>query len=191
MDERNSRPQAVAVKINCSDQLEGGFSEHEAETLLELLDDLPIDLIELSAGTYFPGAASLSNGKPGEPRFVDFALRARRRTCKPLMAAGGFKTRQQVVSARKDGALDVIGLGRALVIDPGLPRKWFAGGGDPLFPLFSPAPPPGSMTAWYTMRISALAHDREARFFMDPGKALELYNRRDARRGKLWAARFY
>jgi len=180
----------VALKLNASDLLEGGFTEAEAEAVVEMLDNTSLDLLEISAGTYFPGARSSAEAGSGGPAFLDFARRARRRTGKPLMAAGGFKTRAQAVAALHDGALDIVALARPLVLDPALPARWMsAAGGDPVFPRFPP-PPPGAVTAWYTMRIAALAEDREAVFAMDAETALRLYDERDAARCSVWAARF-
>jgi len=181
----------VAIKINASDLLEGGLDEEQAEAVLELLDATSLDLIEISAGTYFPGAKAVDDGPGGGPRFLGFAEKARRRTGKPLMAAGGFKTRRQAFDALGAGLLDVIALARPLVLDPELPRQWLsAEGGDPAFPRFDPRPPPGAITAWYTLRIAALAEGREGAFDLDPETALRLYDERDAARCKRWNARF-
>ena len=180
----------VAVKLNASDRLEGGFDETDAEAVIAMLDATSVDLIEISGGTYFPGAKSAADGRAGGPYFVDFARRARRRTAKPLASVGGFKTREQAAEALRDGTLDMVGLARALVLDPELPARWMeAGGGDPVFPRFA-STRPGGMTAWYTLRIGALAEGREADFDIDPDAALALYDRRDAERCPAWRARF-
>jgi hypothetical protein len=106
------------------------------------------------------------------------------------MAAGGFKQRTQALAALQDGALDMIGLARPMVLEPALPKKGMkAAGGDPAFPRF-PSPAPGAVTAWYTMRIDALAEDREAGFDMDADTALRVYDARDAARHPRWLARF-
>ena len=47
---------AIAVKINSSDQLEGGLDEDDALVAVSLLGDEGVDLIDVSGGTYFPGA---------------------------------------------------------------------------------------------------------------------------------------
>ena len=46
----------VAVKLNATDQLEGGLEEADALSLISALDKTSIDLIDISGGTYFPGA---------------------------------------------------------------------------------------------------------------------------------------
>ncbi|MGS0466274.1 oxidoreductase [Cobetia marina] len=57
----------VMVKLNSSDQLEGGFEEAEALQVIAALDELPIDLIDISGGTYFPGASSASDASASGP----------------------------------------------------------------------------------------------------------------------------
>lgn len=109
----------VAVNLNATDQLEGGFEQGDALKVISALDGTGIDLIDISVGTYFPGAKSASDGAGGGPYFTEFASSARQSTKKPLMVTGGFKTLQQAV-----GAVDVIGLARAVVLNPALPKEW-------------------------------------------------------------------
>ncbi|WP_336232932.1 oxidoreductase [Thalassospira sp. CH_XMU1458] len=85
----------VAVKLNATDQLEGGLSEDDALAVVATLDQTKIDLIDISGSTYFPGAKAASDGAGGGPYFMNFAKRARKVTTKPLMLTGGFKTRAQ------------------------------------------------------------------------------------------------
>lgn len=152
---------AIALKLNSSDQLEGGLTEEDSLAAIELLSHESIDLIDISGGTYFPGAPSSSDRHSAGPYFVDFARRARQVTQIPLMVTGGFKTRQQAADAVASGATDLVGLARSLVIDPELPSLWLATeGSDPTFPRFA-SNPPGGVTAWYTMRLTDVAHARE------------------------------
>ncbi len=143
----------VAVKINATDQLAGGIEEAEALDLVTMLDETSIDLIDISGGAYFPGAAAASDGTKAGPYFLDFARLARARTGKPLMTAGGFKKRADAEEALLSGAVDMVGLARALALDPGLPDKWMRKSGEEaVFPRFS-STPPGGVTAWYTERL--------------------------------------
>jgi tRNA-dihydrouridine synthase len=74
----------------------------------------------------------------------------------PLMATGGFKVRQDAEAAVATGAVDAVGLARALILNPSLPRDWEQGKSGPAFPTFQ-GPAPGGVTAWYTMAIRAIA----------------------------------
>ncbi|SDZ31293.1 2,4-dienoyl-CoA reductase [Jannaschia faecimaris] len=179
----------VAIKLNATDQLEGGFEQAEALEVISALDATTVDLIDISGGTYFPGAASASDRVSSGPYFLEFAAKARPRTAKPLMLNGGVKTRAQAVAALDSGAVDVIGLARALVLDPVLPRHWQDNGADPAFPRFT-SPPEGGVTAWYTMQMTALAEGTPGFDSDDLAAAIDAYDQRDAARTGLWREQF-
>ena len=68
----------IGIKINSTDKLEGGLTEDEALEVVRLVQQTSIDLIDISGGTYFPGAKASSDGvSGGEPYFLKFAQRAR------------------------------------------------------------------------------------------------------------------
>jgi len=174
----------VAVKLNATDQLEGGLDEQDALTVVAALDGTGVDLIDISGGTYFPGARSASDSAGSGPYFVDFAKRARTLTNKPLMVTGGFKTLQQAVDTVAGGDVDVVGLARAL--EPALPNGWqHSTMGDPVFPSFID-PPEGGITVWYTMRLTGLGEERELSDATRLEMAIAEYEDRIA----LWKARF-
>ena len=159
----------VGIRINSTDKLEGGLTNADALEVVRLLDETSIDLIDISGGTYFPGAKASSEGKSdGGPYFLEFARRAKEVTQVPLMLTGGFERREQAVDAVASGAVDMVGLGRAMVLNPRLANVWLTEeGGDPEFPIFE-SPPRGGVTAWYTMRITALGEDSEDKFHVGP-----------------------
>lgn len=180
----------VAVKLNATDQLEGGFEEDDALHVVAALEKTSVDLIDISGGTYFPGAKSASDSGGSGPYFLGFARRARALTRIPLMLTGGFKTLAQAEDAISNGAVDVIGLARALVIEPALPEKWRTGDMDaPVFPRFSETPE-GGVTAWYTMALTALGEDRPLPDATHIRDAMRDYDERDGMRTALWNDRF-
>lgn len=183
----------IGIKINSSDMLEGGLTQDDALEVISILDKTSVDLIDISGGTYFPGAKATSDSSGKGPYFLDFAKQARERTAKPLMLTGGFKTREQAVDAVESGIVDVVGLARALGLEPQLPNKWLDKlnntAYNPKFPKFS-SPPPGGITAWYTMRLTALAEDSEDSFDMDLESAITSYEDRSASRCELWKQKF-
>ncbi|MFT6915342.1 MAG: 2,4-dienoyl-CoA reductase-like NADH-dependent reductase (Old Yellow Enzyme family) [Motiliproteus sp.] len=180
----------VGIKINSSDQLEGGLTQDDALEAVGILDQTSIDLIELSGGTYFPGAKASSDHSGGGPYFIDFAERARQMTRVPLQVTGGFKTRKQALSALAGGAVDMVGLARAAVLNPEVANDWLTNNGaDPAFPRFDTSAP-GGITAWYSMRLTALGHDCESRFELDLGSAIARYEARDEMRCTTWRNRF-
>ncbi|MEM6465577.1 MAG: NADH:flavin oxidoreductase/NADH oxidase family protein [Pseudomonadota bacterium] len=179
----------IGIKLNATDQLHGGLTEEDALRVVQALEATSIDLIDISGGTYFPGAASASDATGSGPYFLNFARRARRLTSKPIMLTGGFKTHQQALDALSAG-IDVIGLARALVLDPRLPNGWLNGEKKaPAFPRFQD-PPEGGVTAWYTMRLTELAERRDLSGPECLTEAIQAYEKRDAARVALWNARF-
>ena len=180
----------IGIKINASDQLAGGLSQEEALDAVSLLDQSSVDLIDISGGTYFPGAKPASDSAGQGPYFFDFAKHARQRTGIPLMLTGGFKTKAQAIDSIACGTIDAVGLARALVLEPALAKAWLEDGDmDPTFPKFA-STIPGGVTAWYTMRLTALADDSEHDFDDDLHAAKRAYERRDDERNRLWRQAF-
>ena len=180
----------IAVKLNSSDQLEGGFEENDGLKVVAALDLSSVDLIDISGGTYFPGAKSASDGAGRGPYFLEFAKRAAAVTTKPLMLTGGFKTRAQAEEVVASGAVDIVGLARALVLEPSLPALWKTDQKpEPVFPRFSDAPE-GGITAWYTMRLTEIGDDKETPSFGDLGQAIRNYEARDKTRTGVWLRHF-
>ncbi|MDU8929295.1 oxidoreductase [Alisedimentitalea sp. MJ-SS2] len=180
----------IGIRINATDKLVGGLTEEDALEVVHLLNKTSVDLIDISGGTYFPGAASSSDGAASGPYFLDFAKRAKAITSIPIMLTGGFKTRDQAASAIRNGGADAIGLARPMVLNPSLAITWLGdSGGDPVFPRFSETPP-GGVTAWYSMRLTALGHDTEDTFDLSLADALAAYDSRDAERCIRWQKRF-
>jgi 2,4-dienoyl-CoA reductase-like NADH-dependent reductase (Old Yellow Enzyme family) len=181
---------AVGLRINSSDQLDGGLTEKDSLAAIELIGAEKVDLIDISGGTYFPGAPSSSDRRSSGPYFVEFAARAKEATNVPLMVTGGFKTRTEAEAALSSGACDMVGLARTMVLDPELPTTWLtADGGDPQFPSFD-SPPPGGITAWYTMRLTAIADHTDDDFGPSLNEAIATYDARDEERCALWNAHF-
>lgn len=180
---------AVGVKINATDELVGGFDESDSLAVIEMLGTHGVDLIDVSGGTYFPGATSSSDRPSSGPYYVEFARRARRVTDTTLMLTGGVKTQRDAEALISDGIVDMVGLARPMVLDPDLANHWTSGDGeDPVFPRFTSSPP-GGVTAWYTMRLTDLAHGRRTSDDSTPHSALAEYNERDSQRAATWRQR--
>lgn len=180
----------IALKLNSSDQLVGGFGAEDALEVVAALDRSSVDLIDIRGGTYFPGAKSASDGAGRGPYFIEFAKRARAVTTKPLMLTGGFKTRARAEDAVARGAVDVVGLARALVLEPSLPDLWKVNQEpEPVFPRF-PDAPEGGITTWYTMRLTEIGADMETAAIGDLGQAIRDYDLRDKSRTGIWLRHF-
>lgn len=170
--------------------LEGGLSKAEALEVVRLLDQTTIDLIDISGGTYFSGAKASFDSSSQAPYFVNFARQAKAATKVPVLVTGGFKTLDQAVDAVASGAADKVGLARAMVLNPNIANDWLSKkGGDPTFSKFD-SNLEGVITAWYTMRLTALADDGEHQFDLDLATAMRMYEERDAQRCLKWREKF-
>jgi tRNA-dihydrouridine synthase len=156
-----------------------------------MIGNTSIDLIDISGGTYFPGAPSSSESIAASgPYYIDFAKRAKQLTTIPIMLTGGIKTKEQASDVIKSGSADAVGLARAMVLDVNLPNHWRGDNSqNPKFPAFD-TPPPGGITAWYSMLLTALGDNKEGAFDMTPQDALEIYDERDDIRSAQWLKRF-
>ena len=77
-----------------------------------------------------------------------------------------------------------------MALNPQLANDWLSEeGGDPDFPKFD-AVIPGGITAWYTMRLTALGEDLENVFDLDLTSAIRKYEKRDAQRCIKWKKTF-
>jgi len=181
----------IGIKINSTDKLVGGLTEDDAFGVIRALDQTSVDLIDISGGTYFPGAASSSDGTSSSgPYFTDFSARVKDMTSIPVAATGGFETRAQAKDAIASARTDAVSIARAMVLNPSLANAWLnEDAKDPVFPVFD-APPRGGVTAWYSMRLTALGEDSESQFDMTPASAMEAYEVRDAQRCVKWRTRF-
>ncbi len=180
---------AVGVKINATDELEGGFTEADSLAVIGRLGAAGADLIDISGGTYFPGAASASDRVSSGAYYADVSRRARDVTDVPLMLTGGIKTRAEAERLVESGTADLVGLARTMVLDPWLPQSWTTGSGsDPTFPRFDD-PPPGGVTAWFTMQFDSIAAGGSPSNEWTAASALREYEARDAERVVRWNAR--
>ncbi len=191
----------ISIKINASDLLEGGLTETDALAHIRLLDKTSLDLIEISGGTYFPGAKSSSDSLSKGVYYKDFAKRAKAITGIPLMLTGGVKNLTDALSLLSGSSLsnssfsgndaDLVGLARAMVLNPNLANDWFENINQVLdFPRFD-SPPKEGITAWYTMRMNAIALDKENDFSPSLTLALDKYLKRDEERSFTWKQEFY
>ena len=180
----------IGIKLNSSDQLQGGLSQIEALKVIKLLNQTSLDLIEISGGTYFPGATACSDKSSNQPYFIDFSKLAKTMTKIPLVVTGGFKKQNQAIAALKQGSADMIGLARATVLNPNLTKDWLRGEAkNPAYPRFNQTQP-GGVTAWYTLRLTALAHDDETNFDIDLTDAVKELDTRDRLRLTKWRSKY-
>ncbi|WEJ73812.1 NADH:flavin oxidoreductase/NADH oxidase family protein [Pseudomonas sp. PSE14] len=121
---------SVAVKLNSADFQRGGFDAHDARQVIEWLNDEAVDLVELSGGSYeapaMQGEARDGRTLAREAYFLEFAREMRDTARMPLMVTGGIR-RLAVAEQVLDSGLDMVGIGTALALEPGLVEHWRAG----------------------------------------------------------------
>ena len=129
----------IGIKLNSSDFQTGGFTNDEAVRLVEWLNDAGLDLLELSGGSLEqPKMAGLALGEEGadarpastiarEAYFVDYAAKVRAAAKMPVLVTGGFRTVAGMAEALETGALDLVGIGRPMLVETDLPRRILAG----------------------------------------------------------------
>ncbi|BCQ62690.1 2,4-dienoyl-CoA reductase [Pseudomonas sp. NFPP10] len=143
---------AVAVKLNSADFQRGGFTADDARKVVELLNELGVDLVELSGGSYeapaMQGEARDGRTLAREAYFVEFARDIRTVARMPVMVTGGVR-RRPIAEMVVQSGVDMVGIGTALAIDPHLPRDWLLGKDS------TPQLPP---ITWKNKAIAALAN---------------------------------
>jgi len=142
---RRSRTQVgadfpISVKLNSADFQKGGFAFEDSLAVVGWLEELGVDLIEISGGTYEqPRLLGIEGTEPAdepdvaqstaarEAYFVDFARAMKEAVSVPLMVTGGFRSRAAMEHAVKSGGADVIGLGRPLCVETDGPARLLGG----------------------------------------------------------------
>ncbi len=133
----------IGIKLNSADFQRGGFTEEESLDTVRALSDAGIDLIEISGGTYEAPVMTGTKGaqrdaakdaqpikestKQREAYFLAFAEKARAAVKTPLVVTGGFRSAEGMAEAISSGAVDFVGLARALAIEPDVPKRLLAG----------------------------------------------------------------
>lgn len=120
----------VAVKLNSADFQRGGFSEADAREVVLLLNELPVDLVELSGGSYespaMQGQAAGGRTLAREAYFLDCARELAAVARMPVMTTGGIARRAVAEQVLASGVA-MAGIATALAAMPDLPRQWRAG----------------------------------------------------------------
>lgn len=162
----------IGIKLNSADFQKGGFTEEESLATIQALADAGIDLIEISGGTYEAPAmtgttsATKASTQAREAYFLDFAEKARAAVKTPLMVTGGFRSAAGMNAALRSGALDLIGLGRLLALDPDAPAALLRGANSPhtVKPITTGIKMVDRMAlmevAWYARQLHRIAHGK-------------------------------
>ncbi len=133
---------SVAVKLNSADFQKGGFEAPDAVQVVRWLNDLPVDLVELSGGSYespamqgapqaTEGAEQAGSTAAHEAYFLDFARDISAVARMPVMVTGGIRRRTVAEQALQPSegrpGVAMVGIASAMAFEPGLPERWKRG----------------------------------------------------------------
>ncbi len=119
----------ISVKVSSTDF---AGSADDGSYVMRELAKRGADLIEVSGGTYEkPLLFDRATTKKREGFFRDFAGLAKRASSAPIMLTGGMRTPSGMSAAIREGVTDAIGLGRPIIVDPGLPARLLRGESPP------------------------------------------------------------
>jgi 2,4-dienoyl-CoA reductase-like NADH-dependent reductase (Old Yellow Enzyme family) len=126
---------SVAVKLNSADFQKGGFEALDAVQVVRWLNELPVDLVELSGGSYespaMQGAPQARSTAAREAYFLDFARDISAVARMPVMVTGGIRRRAVAEQALKPNGgrpgVAMVGIASAMAFEPKLPERWKGG----------------------------------------------------------------
>lgn len=189
---------SVAVKLNSADFQRGGFDAADAKTVVGMLNALPVDLVELSGGSYeapaMQGVARDGRTLAREAYFLEFARDIAAVASMPVMVTGGIR-RIGVVQQVLDSGIAIAGIGTGLALRPDLPRAW-RNGEDPrpeLAPITWKSKPLASLATMAVVKsqLRRLSRGRKADPRVSPFVALLVTQLRTAlltRKYRRWMA---
>ena len=125
----------VLVKLNGSDNLEGGLDVQDAVHAARLLDKEKIDAIEVSGGTSASGNKGPVRTKIDNPEKEAYnaglAGEIRKAVSCPVMVVGGFRTLDVINRALAGDGIDYIAMSRPFIREPRLIKRWQEGDRSP------------------------------------------------------------
>lgn len=125
----------VMIKLNASDNLEGGLETGDAIYAAQLLSKEGIDAIEVSSGTpasKLTGHARMRINKPDKEAYnLALALEIKAVVKCPVMAVGGFRSFEIAEKAVATKGMDFVSMSRPFIREPDLPLRWMKGDRSP------------------------------------------------------------
>jgi 2,4-dienoyl-CoA reductase-like NADH-dependent reductase (Old Yellow Enzyme family) len=126
----------VLVKLNATDNLEGGLGPADALHAAMVLDKEGIDAIEVSAGT--PASGDLSPIRAGsvagkqEAFNLSLAGVIKKAVSCPVLTVGGIRSIEVAEEILRKEDADYISLSRPFIREPGLAIRWQSGDRTPV-----------------------------------------------------------
>ena len=120
----------ITLKLNASDFIEGGNEPEQMLEIVKLLENSGIDAIELSGGTVnhdgkYTSTRTFDPASPeNEGYYIEEAQRYKQISQIPLILVGGFRSLERISQILNDEIADFVSMGRPLVREPKLPKRW-------------------------------------------------------------------
>ncbi len=119
----------IMVKINSEDFLENGFTVEEMIKVAHLLEELGLDAVEMSGGTFasgpfLPSRIGTSTSKEKEVYYQKAARTFKQEITIPLLLVGGFLSFSSAENVVTSGIADYVALCRPLIREPHLIQRW-------------------------------------------------------------------
>ena len=119
----------IGIKLNSADFQRGGFTEEDSTEVILALDELGMDLFEVSGGNYEAPAmtGAKQSTRDREAYFIEFAAKMKTLIKAPIVVTGGFRSTEGMVEAVGSGEVDMVGIARPLTLQPDLPKQILEG----------------------------------------------------------------
>jgi 2,4-dienoyl-CoA reductase-like NADH-dependent reductase (Old Yellow Enzyme family) len=122
----------VLVKINSDDHLDGGFATGEMLLVARMLEQAGVVGLEISGGTFYGFKVNnpdITFSPVGRARvyYEEAARRCKTDTKLPVLLDGGIRSLQTSQRLVEEGIADYVCLGRPLIREPDLAKRWESG----------------------------------------------------------------
>lgn len=122
----------VAVKLTASEFFEGGLTFEETKVICKTMEDIGVDMIELSGNIH--GKAQQMTGQEfdgytlqEEGYFLDYAKVISEEVQIPVITVGGFRDMHKIEGILNETNIALFGLSRPLLAEPDLISRWHSG----------------------------------------------------------------
>ena len=169
---------SIGVKINGSDFVKGGMGIEESSQVCQMLDDIGVDLIEVSGGNY-ENPKLFSDVEKGEnDLFSAYSMEIKNNVKVPIVLTGGLRNREAMLRVLNEEKCDCVGIARPMTIYPNLVKDLLA---NRLDQVKFPKPSTGFKSIdrysmldviWYEQQMHRIAKGRSTSVKLSPWKAI-------------------
>jgi 2,4-dienoyl-CoA reductase-like NADH-dependent reductase (Old Yellow Enzyme family)/thioredoxin reductase len=117
----------IGYKISAKEYFEDGLNLDDSTALAQLLQDVGLDYLEVSSGTYAHMQHMVQPMLFERGYLVPFAAHMKRRLRIPVVAVGRINNPETAETVLRNGDADIVAVGRGLLADPDFPRKALKG----------------------------------------------------------------